>query len=161
MDAAPSVCKFPDVRLAVPADEAELLRLTPMLHEETGYGSYNAEKVRAMVAKALTRQGGIIGVIGDIGDIRGCVYLALDPIWYGDDWHLVELWNYVRPDARRDPRAFGVQQVEFAKDCSDRIGVRLFIGVFNNVRLEAKTRLYDRHLKRAGAFYIHEPSGSP
>jgi GNAT superfamily N-acetyltransferase len=149
--------RFADVRLAVPEDEGEILRLTPMIHEEVGHGSYNPEKVRAMVQKALRRDGGIIGVIGPVGDLKGCIYLLLDPIWYGDDWQLVELWNYVRPDARRSD--YGIQMIEFAKDCADRIGLKLFIGVFNAVRLAAKVRLYDRHLKREGAFYVHQPAG--
>ena len=135
------------------------MRLSPIIHEEVGYGHYNGDKVRAMMAKALLRKGGIIGVVGNVGDLKSCIYLSLDPTWFGDDWQLVELWNYVGEDARRDNRAFGEQQIEFAKNCSDRIGVRLLIGILNNVRVEAKLRLYDRHLTRAGAFYIHEPAG--
>lgn len=145
-----------DIRLAGPADREEILRLTPMIHDEIGSLSYSAPRVTAIVDRALDRRGGFIGVAGDADDIKGCVCLVLDQLSYSDDWLVVELWNYVRPDARHG--MLGQHLLNFSKDIARKMGMKLFIGVLNNVRTEAKIRVYDRLLPRAGAFYIFDPN---
>ena len=146
---------FGQVRMATPGDENGVMMLARMVHEEIAHWGFNEDKVRAMVRRATDRQGGILGVVGDPGDLLGCIYLTVEPVWYSDDWQLLELWNFVRPDARRSTH--GRDMISFAKKVSDEMGLKLTIGIFNDKRQEAKTRLYDRQLQRAGAFYIHDP----
>lgn len=146
---------YGDVRLAVDADETEIMRLMVMIHGETGRYSFDEDKVRATVYRALDRKGGIIGVIGDSGDIKGCIVMLLEPVWYSQEWNLIELLNFVRPDCRKSD--FAVQLINFSKNITRQMKLTLGIGVFNGVRTEAKLKMYDRHFERAGAFYFFDP----
>jgi hypothetical protein len=109
---------------------------------------------------AFNRQGGILGVIGEPGDIKAMIFLLISKFWYTKNHHLEELFNFVRPDVRsaasssKDGYAF--QLIEFAKKCAEEIGLPLTIGVLTNIRMEAKVRLYRRSLGvPAGAWFVH------
>lgn len=143
------------VRLATPADEDGIFELCCLIHSETAHSPMNPDRVREHIQSALRREGGILCVIGEPGDLRACLYLTLMPIWYSDDWQLVELFNFVHPDHRRSTHARDL--IEYAKRCADELGVMLMIGVTTNVRMEAKVRLYDRLLPRAGAYFLYKP----
>lgn len=147
---------YPDIRLAGPEDKRSLMELTPMIHAEIGSFAYSERKIDAIVEKAVEHKGGFVGVAGPHEGILGCVCLVLDQMSYSDDWLLVELWNYVEPASRKTD--IGQQLINFAKDVSRKLSLKLFIGVLNNVRTEAKIRLYDRSLPRAGAYYIFDPA---
>lgn len=144
------------VRVAAPADEAEIMNLCLELHSENGQHPVNMEKVRGMVQRCLLQQGGIIGVVGEPGDIKGCICILIDPVWYSDQLQLLELFNFVRPDARQSGSA--KQLILYGKKCADETGLDLMIGVLSNIRMEGKVRLYGRLLPKAGEFFCYRPS---
>jgi GNAT superfamily N-acetyltransferase len=76
----------------------------------------------------------------------------MEEVYYSDDYQIVELWNYVRPDCRKSD--FAKRLIEFAKKCSTDTGMDLTIGIISNARMEAKCRLYGRMLPKAGEFYV-------
>ena len=146
------------IRLADEEDEFGILELVKMLHAEIAFHPLNLPKVSAMISLAIRpgpERRGILGVIGDRHDLKAAIFLMIEPIWYSDDWHLMEFFNYVRPEYRR--MGFAADLISYAKGCSDRIGIDLFVGVFNNVRTEAKVRLYRRWLPPMGAFFCYAP----
>lgn len=141
------------VRLARPEDEAGLMEHTRQLHQENGLFSFSDDKAKAHLRRAYDHQGGIIGVIGDVGSPEASIYLALDQIYYSDDWQLIELWNYVAPP-RANRAGHAKRLLQFAKDCSTRMHLPLSVGIMSNHRVEAKVRLYERQLEKAGAFFV-------
>ena len=127
--------------------------LCRMLHSENGQHNRNDDKVRGMVRRALCHQGGIIGVIGEGDNLKGCILLLIDPVWYSDEYQLLELFNFVHPDHRKS--AYAKELIEFGKKCADELHIDLMIGVLSNIRMEAKVRLYGRLLEKGGEFFIH------
>lgn len=146
------------IRLADEHDELGVLELCKMTHAEIAYHPLNIGKVAALVRLAI-HQGperrGILGVIGDRHDLKAGIFLLIEPIWYSDDWHLVEFFSFVRPEYRR--MGFAQDLIAYSKRCSDQTGLDLTIGVFNNVRTAAKVRLYRRWLPQMGAFFCYAP----
>lgn len=151
------------VRLALPSDEPELLRLFKMMHAEGGMRPLDIDCVRETFAKAFDRKGGIISVIGAPGHIRAFQYLMLTRWYYTREEHLEELWNWVHPDHRNSD--YSKLLIENAKKCSDDLSthrgqkVPLLMGVLTNKRMAAKVRLYrQRFGYPAGAFFVHNPT---
>ena len=146
------------IRLADDDDELGILEMCKMMHAEQPYHPLNIGKVAAMVRLAI-HQGperrGILGVVGDRHKLKAAVFLLIEPIWYSDDWQLLEFFNYVRPEFRKE--GFANDLIAYAKNCSDQIGLDLTVGVFSNVRTAAKIRLYKRWLPQMGAFFCYAP----
>ncbi len=142
------------VRVATAADEPEIVRLLHMMHGEGGMLPLSESHAREVFARAFNRQGGIIGVVGPSNDIRAMIYLLITRFWYTGENHLEELFNYVRPDSRKN--GFAGTLIRFAKQCSDEIKIPLAIGVLTNHRMAEKVRLYRRYLgPPAGAFFVY------
>ena len=146
------------IRLADEHDELGILDMCQRFHEEQPYHPLNISKVAALVRLAI-RSGperrGILGVIGERHNLKAGIFLLIEPIWYSDDWHLLEFFNYVKPEYRR--LGFAKDLIAYAKSCADQIGIDLTIGVFVNHRTEAKVRLYRRWLPQMGAFFSYAP----
>lgn len=152
------------VRPAVPEDKAEVWRLFKALHAENALFKISDEKVEFYINRLLnpetikaedTGPRGFIGVIGPVGALEGCIMLTIGAVWYSEEWTLDEHLNFVDPQYRRSEHAKAL--IDFAKNCADKIGVRLVIGVLSTKRTAAKVRLYERKLMPAGAFFIHPP----
>ena len=144
----------PTVRLASQADEAQLMDICRNLHKENGLFAMDDERVRGMLHRAFNRQGGMIGVIDGDNEIAAVIYLLLSSFWYSRDDHIEELFAYVRPHHRKPP-GHAIALIEFAKRCSEQIGIPLVIGVLSNKHMEAKVRMYRRELGApAGAFFV-------
>lgn len=150
------------VRIATVADEPEIMNLLSMMHAEGGIMPLDQMEASAMFHRAFNRQGGILGVIGEPGDIKAMIYLLISKFWYTKQYHLEELFNFVRPDKRFKPdiktpqHNYGRQMIQFAKSCSDEIGLPLTIGVLTNIRMEGKVRMYRRELGvPVGAWFGH------
>jgi len=141
------------VRLAQPQDEDGIVELCVLLHEENGLFPLSDTKVRALVKRALDRQGGIIGVIGDLGSPVAGIQLAIDQMYYSDQYFLAEGFNFVRPDHRKSD--FAVKLIDYAKMCADKMAMPLMMGILSNHRTEQKIRLYERRLEKAGAYFVY------
>lgn len=142
------------IRMATAFDEEEIMALCRELHEENGIFPMHDPSVRATLRKAFDKQGGIIGLIGPPGAVEAMMFLLISNTWYTEQWHLEELFSYVRPDYRRSTHAKAM--VEWAKRCADEVHLPLIIGIISNERTEAKVRLYQRQLQKpAGAFFVY------
>lgn len=143
------------VRIATLEDEMGLLNLCQLMHVEQGAHPLNWQKVIPMIRRATTRNAAMAGVIGDPDDIKAGILLLLDPIWYSDDFQLLELFAFVREDSRRSD--YAKRLIAFGKQAADELQIDLTIGIYSNIRTEAKCRLYERQLDKAGYFFIHHP----
>lgn len=145
------------VRLATPKDEKKILDLLMLMHEENGLFEMDNDSVREMVRKVLNRENGIIGVIDGEEEIEAAVCLVIDKLWYAKTWCLNDVFNFVAPKYRRSTRAKSL--ISFAKSYSDQVGIPLLMGIVSNVRTEAKIKLLERQLQKAGAFFIYNYGG--
>lgn len=155
----------PTVRLASKAEEEEIMEMCREIHAENGLVSMAEDKVRAMLNKAFNKEGGIVGVIGQPGSLEAIIMIVMTSFWSSNDTHLEELFAYVRrpfrtkytgPDTVKIPHAESL--VNFAKKCSDEIGVPLVIGIITNKRMAGKVRLYRSILGYpAGAYFVVNP----
>ena len=145
------------VRLAIPKDEEKILDLLMLMHEENGLFEMDNDSVREMVRKVLNRENGIIGVIDAEEEIEAAVCLVIDKLWYAKTWCLNDVFNFVAPKYRRSTRAKSL--ISFAKSYSDQVGIPLLMGIVSNVRTEAKIKLLERQLQKAGAFFIYNYGG--
>jgi len=164
-----SVVEPPTVRLADREEEEELMIMCREIHAENGLVSMDEDRVRAMLHRAFDKQGGIIGVIGEPGSLEAIIMIVMTNFWSSNDTHLEELFSYVRRPFRtrrlnkanefkviHKPHAEAL--IHFAKDCSDRIGVPLVIGIITNKRMAGKVRLYRSVLGYpAGAYFVINP----
>lgn len=160
-----SVVEPPVVRLAAKVEEEELMEMCREIHAENGLVSMSEDKVRGMLNKAFNREGGIVGVIGKPGALEGIIMIVMAKFWSSDDDHLEELFSYVRrpfrtkfngPATIKMPHAEAL--VNFAKKCSDEIGIPLVIGIITNKRMSGKVRLYRSILGYpAGAYFVVNP----
>jgi hypothetical protein len=144
------------VRLAGEADEMSIFNLCSLMHAEQSYHPLAWPKIAAMIRLATQRTRGIIGVIGEPHDLKAAIFMVIEPIWYSDDWQLLEYFNYVRPDARKSHYAQDL--LAYGKRCADEIGLDFTCGVFSNIRTEAKCRLYGRMLPKIGEFFTYRPA---
>jgi GNAT superfamily N-acetyltransferase len=142
------------IRIATKTDEQEILSLIKLIHAEGGIQSINWGRVQHMVDFAFDRKGGIIGVIGETGSIRGMIFLLITKAWYTEEDHIEELLNFVHPDYRKSNYANDL--IEFAKECARQIGIPLMIGVMSNIRTAPKVRLYRKKLGTpSGAYFVY------
>jgi GNAT superfamily N-acetyltransferase len=145
--------QVPRVRLAKPEDEEEIMAICRQLHEENGIFPMSETKVRAKVHECLYQRGGIMGVVGEPGEIEAVICLTLGQAWYSDAWSLEEHFAFVLPNHRGSEDA--KELVIFAKACARELGLPLMIGILSNERTAAKVRLYQRQLGApAGAFFL-------
>lgn len=145
---------LPFVRKADVRDEPEIMELCLSLHRENALFHISEDKVRAYLRRAFANNGAIIGVIGPIGRIEAAIYLMISDYWYSDQWHLEELFSYVKPEYRRSNNAKAL--INFAQRCSDELSIPAIIGIISNERTKAKIGLYQRQLGTAiGAFFVY------
>jgi len=140
------------VKVATAEDVDQIIDLLKMMHDENGVFQYDEEKTHDIITNMINAGKGVVGVIGE-GQIEAMIGLIIDQLWYGKDFHLNELFNFVHPDYRRSTRVKSL--ITFAKKCSDEMQIPLVIGVVANHRTEAKVKLYERHFPKAGSFFLY------
>ena len=148
----------PDVRLAAPEDFWGVVELIKDAGKEDAQHPVNPEKVVAMLSRYYEKQGVLLAVIGEIGKPVAYCLSLLDPIWYSDDWQILELSLFVSKDHRKS--TYAKQLMGFMKAASEGLGLDLTIGVLSNERTEAKIRLYKRQYRQAGAYFSYHPSSA-
>ena len=150
--------RAPSVRLAVPSDFPELMRLARMLHEENALFTMDEDLVKEVFWGAFERKSGLIGVIeGKNGKLEGVICMILSSLWYSREVYLEELFNFVRPDCR-EGAGHAYALVEYAKKCARGVNLKLVIGIVSNKKTAIKVRLYRKYLgEPAGAFFLYDP----
>jgi hypothetical protein len=144
----------PVVRLATMDDLMDLLAMGRELHKENGMLNLDDDLIWQGAIDAIKGNNSVVGVIGPVGNIEAAIHLAFRKFWYTSDWHLEELWAYVRPQFRNSTNAKSL--VQYAKHCADVLNVPLLIGILSNEKTEAKVALYRRQLGNpTGAYFLY------
>lgn len=146
---------LPNVRLAMPSDEEDIVAMCRRLHLENGLFSLNENKVRDCLRRCFNRHGSIVGVIGAPGELQASICMELTNFYYTDDMHLAELWNFVDAPYRRPP-GNAEALIEYAKDWARKLEAPFFTGIITNKQMRAKVRLYRQLLGYpVGAFFLY------
>jgi hypothetical protein len=124
--------------------------------EENAFLSPNPAKILQDVWAALSRESGIVGIIGDPGKpIEGVVLLRMGPLWYTDEACIEERAIYVVPEFRSAKGGRARKLIQFSKKVSIELRIPLAIGVLSNARTQGKVRLYEREFGvAAGAYFL-------
>ena len=144
-----------EVRLAYPEDAPSLIKLCVEMHSESGHHPLSLPNVQRLLERGIVRNQAILGVIGDPGDVRAMLLLAIERVYYSDSLHLMEIWNFVRQDSRRS--VYGRQLLQFAIECADRTGLELMSAVIDDEKPEKKREMYERVLGSRGSVFIYRP----
>lgn len=147
----------PHVRVGTPEDLEGCMELFIRANEENGIAPLDYEKVLSTVWPSLHQAGGIVGVIGAVGEKpEGVVLLRIEQLWYSNATVIAEKLVYVHPDFRSAKGGRGGKLCDFAKQVSDELGIPLIAGIVSNERTKGKVRMYERMLGPAvGAFFLH------
>lgn len=144
------------VRIGTPDDVHDVMGLALMGSTENGVSTPSPEKILADVWAGLTREHGIMGLVGPRGALEAAVLLRIGPLWYSTDKVIEERAIYVHPGHRAAAGGRASRLCEFSKMVADELGLPLMIGVLSNTRTEAKVRMYERHFGPiAGAFFLY------
>ena len=145
------------VRLARPEDEEAIYRLLVLMHEENGLFAMDDETVKDLIHDIVSNKKGVVGVIVEGDELQGAICLMINNLWYTREYCISDLFNFVAPAYRKSTRAKSL--IQFAKTYADEIGIPLFMGIVSNVRTEAKIKLFERQMEKAGAFFIYNYHG--
>lgn len=142
------------VTKAKPSDKEAVVDICREDYLENGQFSLSPTKLEKMVSGILDDGKGIIGLIRRNDVIEAVMLMQISQFWYTEDWCIEEVLNFVRPAFRRSTNA--KDMIQFAKRCSDELGIPLVIGVVSNERTAAKIALYERQLgKSCGGYFIY------
>jgi hypothetical protein len=159
--APPARAVAAEVRVATREDEPEIIRLLHLMHAEGGLQPLDLDCARQMFDRAFDKQGAVIGVIGNT-PIEAAIYLLITRNWYTRHHHIEECFCFVNPNYRRSMHAKVL--IGFAKECSLKLDLPLFIGVLSSKRRAAKERLYRSQLgESSGSMFVFnsKPPGKP
>src|SRR5262249_22035918 len=134
-------------------------------HEENGVFPIDPERLDWWLTRMLQPEllspldadpRGVIGVIGDPEHLEGVAFLVIGRLWYSSERHLEEFIVYVDLLHRHSNHSKAL--IEWMKEQSRLTGLKLLTGIFSlQPRTEAKVRLYQRYLPKAGAFFCFNP----
>ena len=145
------------VRIGTPEDLEGCMELFIRANEENGIDEIAPDKLFNIVWPSLHQDGGVIGVIGPVGNKpEGVVLLRIESLWYSNAPVIAEKLVFVHPDYRSAKGGRARKLCEFSKKVADTLGIPLIIGVLSNSRTEAKVRMYERQFgKPSGAFFLY------
>jgi hypothetical protein len=146
-----------EVRIGVPEDVDGMMALAFAACEENGLTNPNPIKLLGEIWAGLTRDRGVVGIIGDQGEkFEAAILLRIEPLWYSDEPSLIERAIFVHPDHRSAKAGRARILCEFAKKVSDSLNKPLVIGVLSSERVAAKVKLYERQFGApSGAYWIY------
>jgi hypothetical protein len=147
-----------EVRIGVPEDMNEMMRLSVQATAENAMVLPSVLKLAEANWGALTRQTGVVGVIGGHPGrpLEAAILMHFGTLWYSDEIVLEEKAIFVDPMYRAAKGGRARKLTDFAKKISDSLVVPLAIGVLSNDRTEAKMRLYERAFgKPTGIYFLY------
>lgn len=153
-----------NVRVAKIDDFDEVWRLFLHAYEENAILPLSERKAAWHIKRALepekiapddTGMRGVIGVIGDPGDLEAAVFLTIGSYWYTEHLHIEEYVLLVDPLYRKSGHA--KTMIHWMEQQVREVGLPLVTGILSNHRTEAKCRLYGRLLPKSGEFFVVKP----
>lgn len=148
-----------NIEIATPHDFERMMTFLRSMHAENGMAPMSETLVSNALARGLSQDRAVVGVIRDGDKIAASVGLFVGRWWYSEENHLEDLWLYVGENYRRKP--FARPLIEFAKKTAATLELPLLMGVLSDERTEGKVRLYQRQLPYKGAIFLWNPPELP
>jgi hypothetical protein len=144
------------VRIGNETDVDGMMALALAACDENGLTNPNPLKLLSEIWAGLTRNHGIVGIIGEPGQqFEAALLMRVESLWYSDEPSLVERAIFVHPDYRNAKGGRARKLCEFAKSAASVLELPLVIGILSSQRTESKVRLYERQFgKPSGAYWI-------
>ena len=142
----------PKIRVAVRADLTQIYELLREGHDRE-MPMIPIDRLKALKFIARVLETGVILVAVVNGKIVGSIGVIPDQWWFSDRWFLREYWTYVSPAHRRSRIA--VKLIKQIKKFADKARMPLMIGVFSYNQAKRKNKLYRKHFKPMGEFFLH------
>lgn len=98
------------VRVAVRADEPEVMRLFSAMQIEAGISDWDMDKVRAMFDRAFRLDIARLFVVGKPGRLKGMLLFAIVDMWFSRLPQATELFLFVDSGHRRSADARDLQR---------------------------------------------------
>ena len=145
------------IRIGTPADLDDIMDIAMNGSDENGFVKPSVNKMLGEVYSALSRDHGLVGIIGRVGEkAEGAVLLRLGTMWYSDTDVIEEKAIFIRPEFRAAKGGRARRLCRFSRFVADSMGIPLIIGVLSNHRTEGKVRMYQREFgPPSGAFFLH------
>ena len=145
------------VRVGTPDDVDGMMELALAACQENGLTNPNPLKLLGEIWAGLSRQHGIVGIIGRSGEqFEAAILLRTEPLWYSDDLTIVERAIFVHPQFRSAKGGRARKLCEFAEQTAEVLQIPLVIGILSSQRVEGKIRLYERQFgPQSGAYWIY------
>ena len=137
-------------RLATKDDRVSIVHLLTEMHEESGMGSLNLNKVLHTIELCLAN--GVILLIEMNKEIVAVMGLRTSALWWTDDKVLMDQFTYVHPRARKTRAIFRL--VKEAKKLSSEMKIPLMIANFGYINEERISKMYRRFGKSLGTTII-------
>lgn len=149
--------EYPKVRIGAVEDVDGMMKLALAASDENGLTKANPAKLLNEIWAGLTRNHGIVGIIGEPGtDFEATILLRAEPLWYSDDVSLIERAIFVHPEFRSAKGGRARILCEFAKTVADTLNLPLVIGILSSHRAKGKVALYERQFgQQSGAYWIY------
>jgi hypothetical protein len=145
------------VRVATPEDFEGVMQLASQVSMENGLFAPTLEMVAGEIWAALHNDHGIVGVIGNTGDmLEGFVLLRVGNTWYSQAEIIEEKTVFVSKKFRSAKGGRARKLCEFSKKVADELGLPLLIGILSNQRTQGKVEMYKSVFgDPAGAFFLY------
>lgn len=147
----------PKVRVGAPEDLEGCMDLFIKAAEENAIDEPDQLKLLNTVWPSLHQDGGVVGVIGDVGEKpQGVVLLRIEELWYSNSPAVVEKLVFVHPDYRSAKGGRAAKLCAFSKKVSDELNMPLIVGIVSENRTKGKIKMYERMLGPAvGAYFLY------
>lgn len=149
-------------RIGTPADIEPVMQMAKEACDEQAIFLSSIEKIREINVPALRCEKGIAGVLCTKGgEIVGATVLRVVEVWYSEQQILEEAFIFIKPEYRTAKGGWARKMCEFSKKMSEDLGIPLIAGIVNNIRTEAKIRLYERQFGAPNGvfFYYNAKAG--
>lgn len=146
-----------EIRLASPADMAEVMKLAIAAASENGFLNASSALLAKEIWPALNQDHGLCPVIGPPGGaIEGLALLRIGNMFYSDQIVVEEKCIFIYPEFRAARGGRARKLCEYSKHVADTLGIPLLIGVLSNTRTAGKVKMYSRLFgEPAGAFWLY------
>lgn len=146
--------EFDDIVFVAKGDEAALMKVLELNHQENPLAVLSWPKVEGIVKRGVNQDLALIGLIkGPTGTIEATAGLLISQWWFSEDFHLEELWVYVVPEYRRSTHARHLYR--WCKYLADQMQMPVVNGVMTLTKMRPKVRLAQREMPQVGAVFMY------
>lgn len=141
---------------AQPQDLEDLVWFLRSVRDEIDGGRVEDDLMVALADKLVRRYAGVALIVRGAYGVEASLGMRFNRTEFSRADHLRTVWNVVAPEARQST-GHARSMLIHARSFADTIGLPLVIEEYSPDLEAGKMKLLGRHLKTAGAVFLHEP----